>query len=80
MKRKPENMIGVEIAIGVAFGVAIGNVGLGIALGVAIGAAMHTKQKNKIKLSDSSSGEKWKKLVSQRTSPNCEAFCLWDDG
>ena len=58
MKRKPENMIGVGIAIGVAFGVAIGNVGLGIALGVAIGAAMHTKQKNTIKMEDSSSGEK----------------------
>jgi len=57
MKRKPENLIGVGIAIGVAFGVAIGNVGLGIALGVAIGAAMHTKQKNKIKMEDSSSGE-----------------------
>jgi len=37
MKRKPENLIGV---------------------GIAIGAAMHTKQKNKIKMEDSSSGEK----------------------
>jgi hypothetical protein len=56
MKKKPENMIGVVIAIGVAFGAAIGNVGLGIALGVAIGASMYYKQKNKIK-TDGSSGE-----------------------
>ena len=50
MKRvnKPENLIGIGIALGVLFGYAIDNVGVGIALGVAIGAGMAANRKKAI--------------------------------
>ncbi len=53
--KKPENLLGISIALGVLFGYGTDNVGVGIALGVAIGASLAAKRKKEIAKENSES-------------------------